>query len=61
VRGHNITDETIRFHLKPLVRFAQAALINLAEEEISPLPTVDDGSVVITAAGYKIVSVIFSD
>jgi alpha-mannosidase len=61
VRGYNISSETILFHLKPLVRFAQAALVNLAEEEISPLPTADDGSVVISAVGHKIVSVMFSD
>jgi mannosylglycerate hydrolase len=61
VRGYNISSETIRFHLKPLRRFAHAALVNLAEEEISPLPTADDGSVAISAAGHKIVSVMFSD
>ena len=61
VRGYNISSEKIRFHLKPLRRFAHAALVNLAEEEISPMPTAEDGSVVISAAGHKIVSVMFSD
>ena len=61
VRGYNISSETILFHLKPLVRFAQAALVNLAEEKTSLLPKADDGSVAISVAGYKIVSVMFSD
>jgi alpha-mannosidase len=59
VRGYNISSETIQFNLKPLRRFAHAALVNLAEEEVSPLPTAEDGSVVISAAGHKIVSVMF--
>jgi mannosylglycerate hydrolase len=61
VRGYNISSETIQFSLKPLRRFSHAAQVNLAEEEISPLPTADDGSVAIFAAGHKIVSVMFSD
>jgi mannosylglycerate hydrolase len=61
VRGYNISSETIWFHLKPLRRFVHTALVNLAEEEISPLPTADDGCVAISAAGHKIVSVMFSD
>jgi len=61
VRGYNISSETIQLHLKPLRRFAHAALINLAEEDVSPLPIADDGSISISAAGHKIVSVMFSD
>jgi mannosylglycerate hydrolase len=61
VRGYNISSETIRFHLKPLCGFAHATQVDLAEEEISPLPLAEDGSVVISAAGHKIVCVIFSD
>jgi alpha-mannosidase len=61
VRGYNISSETIRIHLKPLHRFAHAALVNLAEEELLPLQIEDDGSVAISAAGHKIVSVMFPD
>jgi mannosylglycerate hydrolase len=61
VRGCNISSETIRFHLKTLRRFPHAALVDLAEEEISPLLIADDGSVAISAAGHKIVSMMFSD
>ncbi len=61
VRGYNVSSETIQVSLKPLRRFLHAALVNLAEEEISPLLTADDGSVIISAAGHKIVSVMFFD
>jgi hypothetical protein len=47
--------------LKPLRRFLHAALVNLAEEELSQLPIANDGSVTISAAGYKIISVMFFD
>lgn len=61
VRGYNISSDTIQLGLKPLRRFPQAALVNLAEEEESLLPIANDGSVTISAAGHKIVSVMFSD
>jgi alpha-mannosidase len=61
VRGYNISSETIRFRLKPLRRFAHAAQVNLAEEEISLLSSDDDGNVAISVAGHEIVSVLFSE
>jgi alpha-mannosidase len=61
VRGVNLSSEPIHLGLKPLRRFGHAALVDLAEEEISPLPVADDGSVTISATGHKIVSVMFSD
>jgi mannosylglycerate hydrolase len=61
VRGYNISSDTIQLGLKPLRRFLHAALVNLAEEELSLLPIANDGSVTISAAGHKIVSVMFSD
>ena len=61
VRGYNISSETIRCRLKPIRRFAHAAQVNLAEKELSPMPIADDGSVAISAAGHKIVSIMFSD
>ena len=61
VRGYNISSETIQVRLKPLRRFLHAALVNLAEEELSLLPVANDGSVTISADGHKIVSVMFSD
>jgi alpha-mannosidase len=60
VRGYNISSDTIQLGLKPLRRFLHASLVNLAEEELSQLPIANDGSVTISAAGYKIVSVMFS-
>ena len=61
VRGYNISSDTIQLGLKPLRRFLHAALVNLAEEELSQLPIANDGSVTISAAGHKIISVMFSD
>jgi len=61
VRGYNISSDTIQLGLKPLHRFPHAALVNLAEEELSQLPVANDGSVTISAAGYKIISVMFFD
>jgi alpha-mannosidase len=61
VRGYNISSETIQCRLKPLRRFAHAAQVNLAEEEILPKKIDDDGNVAICVAGHEIVSVLFSD
>jgi mannosylglycerate hydrolase len=61
VRGYNISSDTIQLGLKPLRRFLHAALVNLAEEELSQLPIANDGSVTISAAGHKIISVMFFD
>jgi alpha-mannosidase len=61
VRGYNITPDPIQIRLKPLRRFAHAKQVNLAEETISPLNTGEDGSVLLSAAGHKIISVLFTD
>jgi len=61
VRGYNVSSESIRVSLKPLRRFAHAAQVNLAEETISPLNTGNDGSVVSSVAGHKIIGVMFTD
>jgi mannosylglycerate hydrolase len=61
VRGYNISSETIQLNLKPMRRFGQAARVNLAEEEISPLKMEGDGNIEIPVAGHEIVSVMFSD
>jgi mannosylglycerate hydrolase len=61
VRGYNISSDTIQLGLKPLRRFSHAALVNLAEEEISPLPIADEVSVAISATGHKIISVMFTN
>ncbi|MCU0631268.1 MAG: hypothetical protein MUF37_08985 [Methanoregulaceae archaeon] len=58
---YNISSDTIHFGLKPLRRFTHAALVDLAEEELSLLPVANDGSVTISATGHKIVSVLFSE
>jgi mannosylglycerate hydrolase len=61
VRGYNISSETIQLNLKPMRRFGQAARVNLAEEEISPLKMEGDGNIEIPVARHEIVSVMFSD
>jgi mannosylglycerate hydrolase len=60
-RGYNISSETIQVRLKPLHRFAHATQVNLAEETISPLNIGDDGSVALSVAGHKVISVLFTD
>jgi len=59
VRGYNISSETIQLNLKPLRPFANAVLVNLAEEEIAPLPMADDGSIQTSVSGHRIASVMF--
>ncbi|MFN2195295.1 MAG: alpha-mannosidase [Anaerolineales bacterium] len=59
VRGYNIASETIELDLKPLRKFAKAMLVNLAEEEITPLSVTEDGSVSLSVSGHKVVSVLF--
>ncbi len=61
VRGYNISSGTIQLRLRPLRRFAQAALVNLAEETKSPLNTGDDGSISLSVAGHTVISVMFTD
>jgi alpha-mannosidase len=61
VRGYNISPEPIQVSLKPLHRFAHAAQVNLAEEEIFPLVMDGDESVNIPVGGHQVVSVMFSD
>jgi alpha-mannosidase len=61
VRGYNIASETIKMQLKPLRRFTQAALVNLAEQTISSLSPVDDGSTALSVTGHQVTSVRLSD
>lgn len=61
VRGYNISSEVIQMSLKPARRFAYAAQVNLAEEEIAPLRIDDAGNAAISVTGHEIVSVMFSD
>ena len=61
VRGYNILPEPVQVSLKPLRRFAHAAQVNLAEEEISLLKWDENGSVVIPVSAHQIVSVMFLD
>jgi alpha-mannosidase len=61
IRGYNITAEPIRVCLRPLRRFARAAQVNLAEEEIVPLKWDDSGSVIVPVNGHEVIGVMFVD
>ena len=61
VRGHNSSSEPITVRVQPLRRFAHAARVNLAEEEMSALKVARDGSVTIAVGGHEIASVVFRD
>ena len=61
VRGYNISPGPIRVSLNPLRRFARAAQVNLAEEEMVPLVVNSNGQIEISVAGHQIISVLFSD
>jgi alpha-mannosidase len=61
VRGYNVSPEPIQVSLTPLRRFACAAQVNLAEEELSPLAMDGDGSIKIPVGGHQVAGVMFSD
>ena len=61
VRGHNSSSEPIALRLQPLRRFAHAAQVNLAEDEVAVLTVARDGSVTVAVGGHEIVTVRFSD
>lgn len=61
VRGYNISSETIQLDLKPLRAFTHAALVNLAEDEISALNMEKDGHIEISISGHEISSIRFSN
>lgn len=60
VRGYNISSESIQLNLKPLMRFSNARLVNLAEEEISALQVGNNGNITTSVPGHKILSIMFS-
>jgi len=57
LRGYNLSSETIQICIKPLMRFANASLVNLAEEEIATLTVEKDGSITTAASGHQILSI----
>jgi alpha-mannosidase len=61
VRGHNSSSEPITLRVQPLRRFAHAAQVTLAEDEVAALPVARDGSVSVAVGGHEIVTVRFSD
>ena len=61
VRGHNSSSEPITVRVQPLRRFAHAAQVNLAEDEVGALAVAGDGSVSVEVGGREIVTVRFSD
>jgi alpha-mannosidase len=61
VRGHNSSSESITLRVQPLRQFAQAAQVNLAEEEVAALTVSRDGSVSVGVGSHEIVTVRFSD
>ncbi len=61
VRGHNSSTEPVTARVQPLRRYAHAAQVNLAEDEISALTVDRDGSVTVAVGGHEIVSVVFRD
>jgi alpha-mannosidase len=61
VRGHNSSSDPITLRVQPLRRFAHAAQVTLAEEEVAALTVARDGSVTVEVRGHEIVTVRFSD
>jgi alpha-mannosidase len=61
VRGYNTSPGPITVRVQPLRRFARAAQVNLAEDEVATLAVARDGSVTVPAGGHEIVSVVFRD
>jgi alpha-mannosidase len=61
VRGHNSSSEPITLRVQPLRRFAHAAQVTLAEDEVAALTVARDGSVSVGVGGHEIVTVRFSD
>jgi alpha-mannosidase len=59
VRGYNLTGSPLEVSLRPWRAFANAWLVNLAEEPISPLNVGEDGAVHFKAGGHQIVTVRF--
>jgi hypothetical protein len=59
VRGYNITGESINVTLKPWIPFKKAALVNLAEQNLSPLQPDFSGCVTFPVSAHQIVSVMF--
>jgi alpha-mannosidase len=60
VRGYNTSPGPITVRVQPLRRFARAAQVNLAEDQMAALSVAGDGSVTVPAGGHEIVSVVFS-
>jgi alpha-mannosidase len=59
VRGYNLTGGPVEVSLRPWRAFANAWLVNLAEEPIGPLSVGEDGSVHFKAGEHQIVTVRF--
>ena len=61
VRGYNITGEIIQVSIKPWRGYKKVEQVNLAENFISALKPVQDGSVSFQVRGHEIVSLKFRD
>jgi alpha-mannosidase len=61
VRGVNMSDAPLAVRLRPWRRFKQSARVNLNEEFIEPLRPEADGSVLLTARPWEIITVRWRD
>jgi mannosylglycerate hydrolase len=59
VRGYNLSDEQILVNLKPWKPFKKGERVNLAEEKLAALRAAKDGSIIFSARGHEIVTLLF--